>query len=194
MHVKADAMVLDYLKRVGETTVTEMYYELAKKDASLSRSDTTDTIWRLHNQGKVDLQDMPIVVTSFDEYVKVWERNLWFYGSLLASLLALLSIYLLPQQLPFLAVRWILGSVFVLFMPGFVAVEALFPNSSEMDLIERVALSIGLSLTLVPLVGLMLNFTTWGITLQPIVTALSILTFGLAGVAFARQYASAKKV
>ncbi|HPC28222.1 MAG TPA: DUF1616 domain-containing protein, partial [Candidatus Methanomethylicus sp.] len=42
------------------------------------------------------------------------------------------------------------------------------------------ALSIGLSLALVPLTGLVLNYTPWGIRLDPIVVSLSLLTVGLA--------------
>jgi uncharacterized membrane protein len=76
----------------------------------------------------------------------------------------------------------------VLFIPGYVTVEALFPKSRELDGIERSALSVGLSLVLVMLVGLLLNFTPWGIRLIPIVISLTILTLGLALVALGRRF------
>jgi uncharacterized membrane protein len=41
---------------------------------------------------------------------------------------------------------------------------------------------------LVPLVGLLLNYTPWGIRLNPIVVSLTLLTVGLAMVALARKY------
>jgi len=53
----------------------------------------------------------------------------------------------------------------VLFIPGHVAVEALFPKSREIDAIERFALSVELSLALVPLIRLLLNYTPSGISL-----------------------------
>ena len=87
-----------------------------------------------------------------------------------------------------MAIRWVLGSLFVLFIPGYVTVEALFPKGRELDTIERFALSVGLSLALVPLVGLLLNYTPWGIRLNPIVLSLTLLTVGLAMVALAREY------
>jgi len=90
--------------------------------------------------------------------------------------------------LPLVAIRWVLGSLFVLFIPGYVTVEALFPKGRELDTIERFALSVGLSLALVPLVGLLLNYTPWGIRLNPIVVSLTLLTVGLAVVALAREY------
>jgi uncharacterized membrane protein len=57
-----------------------------------------------------------------------------------------------------------------------------------LDGIECLALSVGLSLALVPLVGLLLNYTPWGIRLDPIMISLTILTVGLALVAFARRF------
>jgi uncharacterized membrane protein len=78
--------------------------------------------------------------------------------------------------------------VFVLFVPGYVTVEALFPKGRDLDRIERFALSVGLSLALVPLIGLLLNYTPWGIRLTPIVISLSSFTVGMALVALARQY------
>jgi uncharacterized membrane protein len=107
---------------------------------------------------------------------------------LTVSFATVLVIYLIPPDFPFVALRWVLGSVFVLFVPGYVTVEALFPKGTELDSIERFALSVGLSLALVPLVGLLLNYTPWGISLTPILVSLCILTAGLAVIALARRY------
>ena len=69
--------------------------------------------------------------------------------------------------------RQILGLVFVLFLPGYAATAALFPENEQIDAIERVALSFGLSIAIVPLIGLGLNFTPWGIRLEPIMASVS---------------------
>jgi len=45
---------------------------------------------------------------------------------------------------------------------------ALFTKKEGMGGIERVALSFGLSIAVVPLIGLILNYTPWGIRLEPI--------------------------
>ena len=55
------------------------------------------------------------------------------------------------------AARIVLGLPFVLFFPGYTFVAALFPRKDDLDAIERVALSLGLSIAVVPLVGLALN-------------------------------------
>jgi uncharacterized membrane protein len=134
------------------------------------------------------LEDIPAAAKSLTEYLGFWERNLWLCVSLAVSFATLFVIYVMLSEFPFVILRWVLGSVFVLFIRGYVTVEALFPRGRELDSIECFALSVGLSLALVPLVGLLLNYTPWGIRLTPIVISLIILTVGLAVIALARQY------
>ncbi len=89
------------------------------------------------------------------------------YDLLICMILAVMLIALVvlwPDSL----VRQVLGLVFVLFLPGYAATAALFPENEQIDGIERVALSFGLSIAIVPLIGLALNFTPWGIRLNPI--------------------------
>ncbi len=75
----------------------------------------------------------------------------------------------------------------VIFVPGYILVAALFPDDEDIDWIERVALSFGLSIAVVPLIGLLLNFTPFGIFLTPIVLSILIFSEGLSIVAFARR-------
>lgn len=62
--------------------------------------------------------------------------------------------------------RVLFGLPFLLFLPGYSLVSVLWTRNSEMDTLERVALSLGLSIALVALVGLALNYTPMGITLN----------------------------
>jgi len=72
--------------------------------------------------------------------------------------------------------RIVLGLPFVLFFPGYALICALFPSNQDLDNVERLALSVGLSLAVVPLVGLALNYTPWGIRLNPIMASLFMFT------------------
>lgn len=168
--------------------VQELYDALVARNPSLTKAEVADLVQRLAEQDKVTLEDIPPASRSLAEYLRLWERNLWLYAVLVISFSTVLVIYLMPSAFPFVALRWVLGSVFVLFVPGYVTVEALFPRGRDLDSIERFALSVGLSLALVPLVGLLLNYTPWGIRLNPIVISLTILTVGLALIGLARQY------
>jgi len=53
--------------------------------------------------------------------------------------------------------RIIFGSIFILFLPGF-AWSFVFFKKGKIDLIERIALSFGLSIALVPLTVFYLNY------------------------------------
>ncbi|MBU4547338.1 MAG: DUF1616 domain-containing protein [Euryarchaeota archaeon] len=83
--------------------------------------------------------------------------------------------------------RTALGLLFVLFIPGYVLVSALFPKKDDLDGIERLALSFGLSLAVSPLIGLALNYTPWGIRLTPIVISLTLFTLLMGLVALFRR-------
>ncbi len=81
----------------------------------------------------------------------------------------------------------VLAILVVLFVPGYVLVAALFPRNTEIDWIERIALSFGLSIAVVPLLGLLLNFTPWGIRFAPIVATILVFTVGVGYAAYWRR-------
>jgi len=86
-------------------------------------------------------------------------------------------------------IRVILGLPFILFIPGYVLIYALFPSKKTdkgIDVIERIALSFGLSIAVVPLIGLGLNYTPWGIRLEPILISIFIFVIGVGLIAFYR--------
>jgi hypothetical protein len=189
-----DDQALDYLRKSGTMTVPALSDALRANNSTVTDSEIADLVQGLAERGLVDVEDVPPRVGSLREYLGRWERNVWFYASVAVSLITVLAIYTLPTELPLVAIRWVLGSVFILFLPGYVTVEALFPKGRDLNSIERFALSIGLSLALVPLVGLLLNYTPWGIRLTPIVVSLTIFTLGVAGVGVGRQYGIGREI
>lgn len=112
--------------------------------------------------------------------------------------------------------RIVLGLPLVLFLPGYAFIAALFPEAGErpssddtergdggseqsssrignlqhrgIDGLERVVLSFGLSIAIVPLIGLVLNFTPWGIRLLPVLLGISGFTVLVAVVATIRRW------
>ncbi len=104
-----------------------------------------------------------------------------------AVLVFLTLIFTLVPQLSDLWVRVPVGLVMVLFLPGYALIAALFPRNDDLDGIERAALSFGLSIAVVPLIGLGLNYTPWGIRLTPVVVSLSIFTIALLATALVRR-------
>ncbi len=88
---------------------------------------------------------------------------------------------------PSIVVRVILGLPLVLFFPGYSLILALFPKKHQIDSIERVALSFGLSIAVVPLIGLILNYTSLGITLYTTLYSVAGFIFAMSLIAWLRS-------
>jgi uncharacterized membrane protein len=71
-----------------------------------------------------------------------------------------------------------LAFIYVLFVPGFAMTLAVFPRLNQLEITERVALSIGLSLTIVIAMGLLLGYSQTLIAATGGITAYSLL-FGI---------------
>lgn len=103
------------------------------------------------------------------------------------GLVLLTDIFVLAPGLNETILRNVLGLPLVLFLPGYTLIAALFPAKSDLDGIERTALSFGLSIAIVPLIGLVLNYTPFGIRLLPVLVCLSIFIFIMCWLAYTRR-------
>lgn len=98
------------------------------------------------------------------------------------SVLLIIIIVFVPSNV----LRIILGLPFILFIPGYTLLAALFPRKTDLGRIERVALSFGLSIAVAVLMGLILNYT-WGLGLYPIVISLALFIFVTSAIAWYRR-------
>lgn len=103
------------------------------------------------------------------------------------GLVLLTDIFVLAPGINETILRNVLGLPLVLFLPGYALIAALFPAKSDLDGIERTALSFGLSIAIVPLIGLVLNYTPFGIRLLPVLVCLSIFIFIMCWLAYIRR-------
>jgi uncharacterized membrane protein len=101
---------------------------------------------------------------------------------LFLTALLVTCIAFVPSDMP----RIVLGLPFVLFFPGYAFIGALFPRRESLNGVERVALSFGLSLAIVPLLTLALNYL-WEISIYPILISVAAFTAIMSGVAYYRQ-------
>lgn len=171
------------IRFVQETT------DLPKKQimAILNQLEEED---KLHFNTK---REMPSVATR----TYLFSSELAWYWTIMAlTLVAALSVFAIPQDLyPLAYVRNFFGVIFVLFLPGYAFVKALLQRkvpfktiSGTFDSIERVILSIGLSVALTPMMGLILYYTPLGIGLTPVTLSLLAFTMVFATIAMAREY------
>ncbi len=104
-------------------------------------------------------------------------QALWFWATIFLATAGALSSIALPEgSYPMAYLRQVLGSIFLFLLPGYTLIKVFFPKHRESNIIEQLALSIGLSLAVIPTVGLLLNYTLDGLNLIPI----SLSLFGLA--------------
>jgi uncharacterized membrane protein len=80
------------------------------------------------------------------------------------SILLILIIEVVPDS----PVRSIIGLFFILFLPGYVTIAALYPEKGGIDAVERIALSLGVSIAIFALMGLGEYYAFSGINLETI--------------------------
>lgn len=115
-----------------------------------------------------------------------WAR-FWGESGGLSGIIVLSLLIVPPALFTSGALRIILSLAPILFFPGYTLIAALFPGKGRLEGIERLALSFGLSLAVVPLIGLALNFTPWGIGFVPILLSLLVFILVIGSVALYRR-------
>ena len=111
----------------------------------------------------------------------------WFGIIVLFTVLTMLSVYAIAFDSPLIIVRYVLGYVFVVSMPGYCLVNVLFLGKNRLDLIEETVLSVALSFGVAGLVGLFLGLSPIGMNFTSITVSLSAIVLVLAALAFLRK-------
>jgi len=132
-------------------------------------------LYRLYVAGKLELRD-PSPPRSWGEALARADYSLWLYalaGLAWAGALAALAGAPSPARL-------LAATLLVFFLPGYALVRLAYPRGGLRP-VEELALSIAASLSIVPVVGLALNYTL-GITLEASAVALAAAstTLGIA--------------
>ena len=175
----------DYILRVTEAEKPETVRELVilvKDRLGLPEKQIIDHILGLQDSGRLTLED---VNTSLDKPYLSSGRAIWYWTTMAAGLATVASVFAIPEnEYPSVLVRYLLGSVFIMFLPGYSVLRSLFPErmrvsgqGREVENAERIVLAIVMSMALVPIVGLLLNYTPLGLSTSSI--TMSVLTLTL---------------
>ena len=177
--------IMAVLKTEREATVNDLI-DLVSNRLGVERYLVARSIYKLWKDEKLIIEDSE-PPRSLSDYV-LSTYSIWFWLTMLVVTFTALTIYVLPKNPPYIYLRYVFGGILILYLPGQSLIESLYPKKEDLTSLERFALSVGLSLALVPLVGLLLNYTPWGIRLNPIFASISLLTVGLTITAVARKY------
>jgi hypothetical protein len=170
--------------------------DFVKQKIPASEEKILKAILNLESQGKIRL-DKPALSVSGDlsTYIKTPQAT-WYWVTMGIAMVTMIAILLVPEDIyPLSYLRIALGIIFIFWLPGYTCTKALFPvmvpiqsTSKSMDSIERLALGLGISIALAPIMGLILNYTPFGIRLASITISLLILTVVFANVGIFQEF------
>jgi len=103
--------------------------------------------------------------------------------AIVTSILLILIIYVALDS----PLRSIIGLFFLLVLPGYVSISAFFPYKGSIDTVERIALSLGLSIAIFPLLGLVQYYAFSGIDFEVLEFVLTGFVIVVAFIAWQRR-------
>lgn len=168
-------LILDTIKKENPKNVEELVEILHKKSSEFSKSIILKHIKKLEEEEKVILTEETAP-----------KKGLWFWPIIAVTIIANILVFQVSEQSVLMPLRWVVGHLFCFFIPGYCAVKVLFPKK-QLDIVETMLINIALSLAIISLVGLTVNFVIGSITLQPIMFSLSLLVFALALTAYLKH-------
>ena len=169
------------------------------KGKDLDEEEILESVLGLQAERKIELEDKALESMSLTSYIKT-DGAIWYWVILAAEMLIATMIFTISENFyPWIYIRNVFGAVFVLFLPGYTFTKTLFPvnisnkaSTEDLEKIGRLALSVGVSLAIVSLIGLLLYYSPWGMELTPIVLVLLAFTSVFATTAMIREYKTMK--
>jgi len=193
--------IVGYIFEVTQTMKPATVYDLiliVQQKFPLTPEVITEIILQLNLQEKICFNKKTCKTSaSLTDYL-FSSSAVWYWFTLALALVAAVAVFIIPHSAyPLIYFRHVVGAVFVGFLPGFVFLKVLYPSkiplgifSNNFFTLEWLVLSIGCSIVIVALDGLVLNFTPWGIGVMPLIFTLFVLTVSFASVGILRSYCS----
>jgi uncharacterized membrane protein len=114
-------------------------------------------------------------------------------NELLLLVLLVVVIIVVITIFPSNILRIIFGMPYVLFLPGYTLMAAIFPKKRVTGGTELLALSFGTSIIVVSLLGLILSFTPWQIRLESVLYSTAIFIVIMSAIAWVRRRNSGER-
>ncbi len=204
-------LILDTVKKQKPETL-EQLISLIQEHIAILPERINDLLIELENEDLLHFINPELPTPTSAKAYMFSPKVLWYWITIIFSFATILTVFSIPNSdYPLVYLRYVLGFVFVLFLPGYTFTKLLFStrlpkiavfstkgriqaDSHNFETIELFSLSVGLSLALLPLLGLILNFTPWGVRLAPITFSLLALTIVFATSAVLREYQTRLRV
>ncbi|MFP3317117.1 MAG: DUF1616 domain-containing protein [Candidatus Nanopusillus sp.] len=176
--------ILNYLnKNLEKTRIKEILKYLEEKHGKINKVEFSRQIYYLIQENKIKLVENK--KRSFISYFFSIE-NSWYLFSIIVITLSLISSILMSNK--YILIKGIVVSPLLFFYPGYGIIESIYPKKEEWSELERGALSIGMSLAILPLLGLILNLLPIGLNVYSVSISIYIFTLAVLFIAKYRKY------
>lgn len=168
-----EKMVLDIMHRQNLTRVRDVVVNLQRLDKFLTSEEIHDAARRLERRGEINLSEEKISPSFFRNLADL-EVNAPFWIAIAACSAMLVTAFLLPLDESWLAMKRVSSAVFLIVVPGYAMTNA-FIARNRLSYVERIAVSVGLSLATVAIVGMVLAYGVAGVRLEPVTGSLAAI-------------------
>ena len=155
-------------------TVEKAWEKFHDQNPQLNFDSFHDQLDQSCTSGRIELLDPKI--STFRGYLKSWTYGFRFWTCIISVLFSALVVFSVRSGFPLEAIRWISGSYLILFIPGYALTWALFPSRGKLSGVNRLGISIAMSLFLAPAIGMILNYTPIGIRPKPVAIILTVFS------------------
>jgi len=168
---------------------------MVKATCDLTENEILTEILKMNAKGLIELNNHKIKPPRFREYL-AGNETIWYWLIIVVGVVATLLFFVNSETpYPLIFVRNVFGLLFVLFLPGYALTRTLFPinrspkaSNSQIHAIQRLALSIGTSIVIVTIIGVVVYYSPLGLNLSIIVLNLFVITQILTTSALVREY------
>ena len=189
-------LILKTVKEQKPETASQLIM-VVQKTTGLSEEEIVNLLNQLETEDKIhfNLKQETVNLASFRNYFFSSELA-WYWITIAVAIASTIAVFIIPLDLvPLVYARNVLGVIFVLFLPGYTFMKVFFPTkvpnktfTEPLANIERIVLSVGMSIALTSIVGLILYYTPIGIGLNPITLSLLVLTIVFATASVIREF------
>lgn len=177
-------IILQTAQTLGQPTLSELVDSLTQH-RGVKFDDAAQVVYTEWKMGNLNLTTSN-PATTFRSYLFSLENAAFW--AVTVFLIVTTGVAFTVESSLLLYVRYVLGSVLVFFLCGLMLMMALYPRMEDLGGVERIAMSIGFSLVMVTFVGLVLNYTPWGLQLGTIIASLVVVSEVLAVVWVVRKF------
>ncbi|EMR74193.1 Protein of unknown function (DUF1616) [Thaumarchaeota archaeon SCGC AB-539-E09] len=166
-----------------ETLVTIM-----EEKSSYSKVEIIDAVILLKDEDKISLSlegdtEKPRFLTFIFS-----ETSYWYWGIVVVSIMSLFVTHFISENnYPMIYIRYVFGFIFVIFIPGYSLVRLTYLNY-KLPYLTQILYSVCLSIFIVMIIGLVLNFTNYGLQQKIIIYAILGISFSLSLITLIRSF------